>query len=157
MTPLSGGSRAAWLTCTFLGIGRSPWAPGTVASVAAILPFYFLIDHPWLHALVLALVIWAGVAAADRLERDSGEKDPGYVVIDEVAGMGLALLAVPKEWYFIVMAFLLFRVFDIWKPFPIRKVEKFPGGWGVMADDLLAGLLARLWVQVGLWTMHFLR
>lgn len=132
-------------------------APGTVASVAAIPVFYFLIDIPWLHVLVLALVVWAGIVASDRLESDSGEKDPGYVVIDEVAGMGLALLAVPSEWYFIVTAFLLFRVFDIWKPFPIRKVEKLPGGWGVMADDLLAGLLARLWIQVGIWTMHFLR
>ena len=149
--------RLAEAVATFFWIGRFPWAPGTVASAAAILPFYWVMDRPLLHAGLLVLVTWVGVTVADRLEKESGLKDPGWVVVDEVAGMGLSLLMVPQEWYFIVMAFLLFRVFDIWKPFPIRRAEKLPGGWGIMADDLAAGLFARAWVQIGIWTIHFLQ
>jgi phosphatidylglycerophosphatase A len=89
-----------------------------------------------------------------------GERDPSCAVIDEVLGMGVAMFLLPQgpEWPFIIMAVILFRLFDIWKPFPIRRLEKLPGGWGIMTDDLVAGLYAFAWVQVGhLIVDNFLR
>lgn len=72
-------------------------------------------------------------------------------MIDEVLGMGVSLLWVPREWPYIVMAVILFRIFDIWKPYPIQRVEKLPGGWGIMLDDLLGGIYANIWVQIGVF------
>jgi phosphatidylglycerophosphatase A len=119
--------------------------------------FYPLLDQPLLHGAVLVVLLFLGVRACGKLEKEEGFVDPSHAVIDEVLGIGIALWAVPQEWYYVVSALLLFRVFDIWKPFPIRKAEKLPGGWGVMMDDVLAGIFARIWVQVGVWTTHFLQ
>lgn len=145
-----------WIA-TFFGIGKIPWAPGTFASLAAMFLFFPLVDKPILMAGILVGVYFLGVFACTRLEKETGDIDPSYDVIDEVLGMGVAMLAIPKEWYYVVMALILFRLFDIWKPFPIRKLEKLPGGWGVMTDDLLAGIIARVWIQVGLWSIHFIQ
>jgi phosphatidylglycerophosphatase A len=128
-----------------------------VASVVGVFLFYPILGHPVLHGILLVALLLLGVRACGRLEREEGFKDPSHAVIDEVLGIGIALWAVPQEWYYVVSALLLFRVFDIWKPFPIRKAEKLPGGWGVMMDDVLAGTFARVWVQVGIWTTHFLQ
>lgn len=150
-----------WLIATFFGIGKLPWAPGTFASLAAVPLFYPLINDPPLHAAVLVVVYFAGVYAAGQAEKDMKEKDPSCVVIDEVLGMGVAMLWVPvivgiPQWPFVVMAVILFRIFDIWKPYPIRRLEKFPGGWGIMTDDLLAGFYARIWIQIGAWIVHWI-
>ncbi len=93
----------------------------------------------------------AGVAASGKTEKDLKVKDPSCVVIDEVLGMGVSLLWVPREWPYIVMAVILFRIFDIWKPYPIQRLEKLPGGWGIMLDDLLGGIYANVWVQIGVF------
>ncbi len=95
------------------------------------------------------------------MEKEIGEIDPSSAVIDEVLGMGVAMLITPNvvgipRWPFVLMALILFRIFDIWKPYPIRKFEKLPGGWGIMTDDLAAGVYARVWLQIGAWIVHWL-
>jgi phosphatidylglycerophosphatase A len=146
-----------FLIATFFGIGKLPYAPGTWASVAAAPLFYPLIDYPAAQACVLAVIFFLGVFACTQYEKNIGEIDPSSAVIDEVLGMGVAMLAIPKQWPFAVMALILFRVFDIWKPYPIHRIEKLPGGWGIMTDDLVAGIYARVWIQIGIWVVHWLQ
>ncbi len=93
--------------------------------------------------VVTAVGIWAG----SRVERLLGVEDPGVIVIDEVAGMMLSVLWVPRTLPVLLAAFLLFRVFDVWKPFPARESQALPGGLGVMVDDLVAGLYALIVVM----------
>jgi phosphatidylglycerophosphatase A len=97
-------------------------------------------------AVILAVV---GVWASTRTAECSGKKDPQFAVIDEVSGQHLAyLLALaPLNWNYLLLGFILFRVFDIWKPFPARQAESLPGGWGIMTDDWIAGIYA----AIGLW------
>ncbi len=141
----------AW--ATFFGVGKLPLAPGTWASAVAVPLFWFLMPTPIFHALVLALLMGFGVPVCTRAEKVAGERDPGSVVLDEVLGMGVALWAVPREPHFILMAFILFRLFDIWKPYPIRKLQDLPGGWGIMVDDLLAGIYANGLIKVGVFVV----
>lgn len=118
----------------------------------AAVPFiYIFMDRPLLLLAILGGVLLAGVAASGKTEKDLKVKDPSCVVIDEVLGMGVSLLWVPREWPYIVMAVILFRIFDIWKPYPIQRLEKLPGGWGIMLDDLLGGIYANVWVQIGVF------
>ncbi len=145
-----------WIS-TFLGIGKMPFAPGTWASIAAALLFYPLIRYPAAQSMILAVIYFLGVYASTQYAKNLGEVDPSSAVIDEVLGMGVAMLAIPTQWPFAVMALILFRVFDIWKPYPIRRIEKLPGGWGIMTDDLLAGIYARVWIQIGIWVIHWLQ
>jgi phosphatidylglycerophosphatase A len=95
--------------------------------------------------LVIFLLTMAGIWAASRAERAVRKKDPSVVVIDEVAGQMIALLSGPfwlHTWWSVISAFLLFRLFDIWKPYPIRRLERLEAGLGIMADDVLAGVYA---------------
>ena len=143
----------AWAVATFFGAGFGKPGPGTWGSAAAALIWtgtaLLLRPSPaWHLELTLAgivLAIAAGVPAATIVASESGREDPGFVVIDEVAGQWIALTAlflVKPDWEHIVLAFLLFRAFDIYKPFPIRKIEKLPAGWGIVFDDVAAGLYA---------------
>jgi phosphatidylglycerophosphatase A len=142
----------AWTVATFFGAGFGKPGPGTWGAAAATLLFTaaaFLLHPapPTLLGLTLggiALSLALGVPAATIAARESGRKDPGFVVIDEVAGVWITLLGAVfhPDWQHIVIAFLLFRVFDIFKPFPIRKIEKLPEGWGIVFDDVAAGLYA---------------
>jgi phosphatidylglycerophosphatase A len=142
----------AWTVATFFGSGLGKPGPGTWGSVAATLIFTavaFLL-HPAPQTLLgltvagIILSIALGVPAATIAARESGRKDPGFVVIDEVAGVWITLLGAVfhPDWQHILVALLLFRVFDIWKPFPIRHLEKLPEGWGIVFDDVAAGLYA---------------
>ena len=146
-----------FLVSTFLGIGKIPVAPGTWASLAAVPVFYGLMDRPLELSCVLTGIFFLGVFTTTRYAQERDEKDPPSAVIDEVLGMGVTLAAVPKEWPFVIMAVVFFRICDIWKPYPIRKLEKLPWGWGIMCDDLLAGIYARVWLQIGIWGVHWLR
>jgi len=134
---------------TWFGCGYSPVAPGTVGSLGALLPAFLLVRYAgwkplYFGALALALVAPA-IWAAGRTARASGRKDPGLVVVDEVCGQWIALAgAATLNWASWLAAFALFRVFDIWKPPPVRQLERLPGGWGIVADDLMAGLYAAL-------------
>jgi len=153
--------RRAWkerpvstLLATGLGIGMIPLAPGTWGSVeglaiAALLARAAPAGGDSGAVLVLAgavLVLIAGTAASGRAEAVSEARDPGSIVVDEIAGQMIActpcvLLGVERLWLWVI-SFLLFRLFDIWKPGPIRKLQDFPGGWGIMADDVAAGIAA---------------
>ena len=128
---------------TGFGSGLAPIAPATVASavaVAAYWAFPFGGDSPWFFALTAATT-FGGVWSANVVEKRAGDKDPSRVVSDEFAGMWAACLFLPKTWIWLLAAFLLFRALDIFKPFGIRRFEKLPGGVGIVADDLAAGLL----------------
>ncbi|HEY3187688.1 MAG TPA: phosphatidylglycerophosphatase A [Solirubrobacteraceae bacterium] len=124
------------------GVGRAPLAPGTVASAVVAVALWLLQLSPGVLALLLVAVTVLGTWAADAAERALGGKDPGVIVVDEVAGMMLAVLAVPPTAVVIVVAFFLFRVFDVLKPFPANASQRLRGGLGVMVDDLIAGFYA---------------
>jgi len=146
---MSGRNRAADAISTWFGCGYSPFAPGTAGAAAAI-AIAVLIEHftawkPGWFALLAIVVSAPGIWAAGETARRHGLKDPGFVVVDEVAGQWLALAgAVTLNWKSYLAAFALFRLFDIWKPAPVRQLEALPGGWGIVADDLMAGLYAAL-------------
>ena len=138
----------ATLIGTFFGVGRLRRGPGTWASATAVL-LWAAIAHalaPPMRtpvALMLAvLVTLIGIPAATRVARGSAMKDPQFVVIDEVAGQLVALIAVPLAWKSFLAAFILFRVFDILKPPPVRQLEAIPEGSGIVLDDIAAGLYA---------------
>ena len=133
--------------------GYAPVAPGTAGSLVG-LGVYALVrwyGGPGLEAIVLSAVVAVGVWSATVGERYFEKTDPGHVVIDEVAGMLLTLLWLPVTWVGTLVGFLAFRVFDIIKPFPAGAAERLPRGWGVMADDLVAGVYAHLVVRLMAW------
>jgi phosphatidylglycerophosphatase A len=142
----------AWarLIAIFFGIGRLRPGPGTWASAVTLLIWWLLSRwitpawQPWAALLLVVCTALVGIPAATRMARESGIKDPQYVVIDEVAGQLLTMLAVPVSWKSLLLGFILFRGFDIFKPTPIRRLERFPGGTGIVVDDLGAGLYALL-------------
>jgi phosphatidylglycerophosphatase A len=128
------------------GAGFAPVGPGTAGSFVAALALWLIpFTVPMLFA-ALVVTTAAGVWAGARTERMLGQKDPGMVVIDEVAGMMLSVLLVPRTPAVLAVAFVLFRIFDVWKPFPAYQSQALPGGWGVMADDLIAGGYALMMV-----------
>lgn len=148
----------AWAStvATFFGIGRLGPGPGTWASAAAAL-IWLALAHSIsanLHTAVLAglimLVIATGIPAATLVARASRLKDPGFVVIDEVAGQWIALLFAPLSWKTLLAAFILFRGFDIVKPPPVRQLESLPEGIGIVIDDVAAGAYALLVMQLAL-------
>jgi len=137
---------------TVLGLGLAPFAPGTVASAAAALGYKFLLHGlAWpLYALLLVLLFASGTAAAGRYAAALGRPDPGRIVIDEVCGQLVALAFLPAGWLPVGLSFALFRFFDIIKPGPIRKLERIRGGWGIMADDIGAGIAAAVLAHLAL-------
>jgi phosphatidylglycerophosphatase A len=141
--------KLAVLLATFFGAGYSPVAPGTAGSLAAIAIAVLVHLPPWQYAVLAALLFLPAVWAADVTARAVGKKDPGLVVVDEVIGQWIALAgARTLGWETYLAAFVLFRLFDIWKPPPVRQLEALPGGWGINADDVMAGVYAALvlWV-----------
>jgi phosphatidylglycerophosphatase A len=170
-------ARKPWLSfflATAGGAGCLPAAPGTWGSLVGILPYwglrraffgfgplefhiydkYFALPFPVVAALLALLIALIGVATSARVARFVGRKDPQFVVIDEVSGQFLAyLLALaPLNWKYLLLGFILFRGFDTWKPFPARQAESLPGGWGIMADDWMAGV----YTAIGLWIARVL-
>src|SRR5262249_55341636 len=151
-------SRLSWLIATFLGIGHLQPGSGTWAAAATVLLWWLAsrwLQPGWITpiAAVAAIVITLlGIPPSTVVARESGVKDPGFVVIDEVAGQMITLIGVPVHWKYLLAGFILFRSFDIVKPFPLRRLEKLPGGAGIMLDDVGAGLYAL--VLLHLW-LHF--
>ena len=152
----------AWTLATWFGAGYLKPGPGTYGSVAAALLWYLAAHLIPTTSTTLALATLAaavfitliGIPASTTVARQSGRKDPGFVVIDEVAGQLFALILMRPNWQHAALALLLFRLFDIWKPWPIRRLEAPPEGTGIMLDDVAAGLLALL---IGTLLSHFLR
>ena len=142
--------KTSYLIGTLFGIGYFPIAPGTVASLVAALIFLITPLSTNLWIIFCLLFFCVGIWAANLIESDMG-KDPGIIVIDELVGQWIALLFLPKTWIITLSAFVLFRVFDIFKTFPARKIEKVKGGLGVMGDDIIAGIYANLIIQIYLY------
>ena len=139
----------AVLVSTFGYVGFFPIAPGTVGSMAGI-GVYLLLQWMGITSLepfVIVVLFAAGTAVGARAERHFRCVDPGPVVIDEVMGMLITLLWIPVGWGGLVLGFVLFRVLDIVKPFPSRRLERLPGGLGMMADDAMAAIYANLLVR----------
>jgi phosphatidylglycerophosphatase A len=146
-------SRFAVAFASFGYLGFAPAAPGTVGAAAAV-PLFLLLRRAgsdWLEVAVCAGIVVAGAWSARLTEEALGVEDPGPVVIDEVVGMLVSLLFLPGTWPVIAAAFVAFRVFDIVKPWPASRLEHVAGGWGVMADDVMAGVYANLSIQILLW------
>ena len=156
----STGPTWAWLVATFFGAGRMRPGPGTWGSAAAVVLWAALaykLPVPARTPVAIALAIFVtliGIPAATKVARASATKDPQFVVIDEVAGQLVALVAVPLAWKTFLAGFILFRAFDIVKPPPVRQLERLPEGTGIVLDDVAAGLYAlavmRLLLYVGL-------
>ena len=146
--PLRRAPLWATLVATFFGAGRLKPGPGTWGSLATVIVWALAssripaASRTWATIVAAAVVTLIGIPAATLVARSSGLKDPQFVVIDEVAGQLVTLIAVPLAWKSFLAGLILFRVFDIWKPFPIRRLERLPEGTGIVVDDLGAGLYA---------------
>ena len=145
----------AWIVGTFFGIGKLRPGPGTWASAVTMLLWWLGASHHIpqqrqtpLALAIAALVTLVGIPASSIVERESGRIDPGFVVIDEVAGQMLTLVAAPLRWKTLIAGFILFRVFDVLKPPPVRSLERLHGGTGIMLDDIGAGVYALIVLQV---------
>lgn len=146
----------AWTIGTFFGAGLLKPGPGTYGSIAAVVLWFmaahiFPVNSLWLTigTIIAAIVVTLiGIPAATIVARESGREDPGHVVIDEVAGQLIALIAIPADWQHAALSLLLFRLFDILKPPPIRQLERLPEGTGIMLDDVAAGVLALIVAQL---------
>ena len=152
------GKKLNRLIATAGGIGYLPLAPGTwAAGLLAIIWFFICKNSPgsfvW-QLITIPLMIIAGIYCSGKILTEN-EKDPGYVVIDEVAGMAVTLFFIPPNIQNIIAGFILFRLFDIFKPLGIKQTEKLKSGWGIMLDDILAGiysnLILRLLILIRIW------
>lgn len=136
---------AAQFVATAGGLGRIPLAPGTVGSVIGVALCLPLLRLGWPMHLAAAVALCAvAVAVSGRAAAELGQPDPPRVIIDEIAGMAVAMVALPLQWYDLGAVFLLFRLFDVVKPAPLPRLERLGGGLGIVADDVAAGALARV-------------
>jgi phosphatidylglycerophosphatase A len=143
----------ARVLATWFGCGYAPKGPGTAGSIGAlIVAFPLRHQPPWFFALLALILLAPSIWAAGSTALQVNKKDPQIVVIDEVVGQWIALAGAsmysPAAW---ITAFLLFRTFDIWKPWPIRKLEQLPGGTGIVMDDVMAGIYAALVLYLAGW------
>ncbi|HSU30320.1 MAG TPA: phosphatidylglycerophosphatase A [Bryobacteraceae bacterium] len=144
---------SVWLA-TWFGCGYFPYGPGTVGSLAALVIagalWRYIDDSRLLLFLLILLLTGPAVWASTRTARAFEKKDPGIVVVDEVLGQWVTLLGAPHQTpVTLLIGFLLFRLFDIWKPPPVRQLEKLPEGLGIVADDIAAGIYAALILYIG--------
>jgi phosphatidylglycerophosphatase A len=138
----------ATLVATFFYTGFFPFAPATFATAVFLLCYWLVPGGEWLaHPMVLVATTLISIPTATRVERAHG-KDPSCVVIDEVVGIQMVLVGAEPTLAGVAAAFFLFRLFDIWKPFPIHRLQSWPGGWGIVADDALAGVYSRVVLSV---------
>ncbi len=150
--------KTSWIIATWFGSGLLPKAPGTWGSLAAF-PFAYIISvYTCPYALIFGTIalFFIGIWASDKIEKNAQVKDPGFIVVDEVVGQWIALLPLPFLYSFLnpdsfhlyfaviaAVAFIAFRIFDIWKPWPVNYVDKnIHGGYGIMLDDVIAGMYA---------------
>ena len=146
-------TRLAFAIATVFKAGYVPIAPGTIGSVVGLLVFWLIKDSALftVQMLVIGALFFVGVWASMIVEQDLERQDPGIVVIDEVVGMLISLMLLPATTTVIFLAFFLFRLFDIVKPYPARWCEQLSGGWGIMMDDVVAGLYANVLIHITLW------
>lgn len=145
--------RFALLLATWFGCGYAPKGPGTAGSLGALIVAWPLRHQaPWFFAVLAAAILAPAIWSAGSAAVQTGKKDPQIVVIDEVVGQWIALAGAtmysPWAW---ITAFVLFRAFDIWKPWPVRQLERLPGGTGIVMDDVMAGVYAALVLYAAGW------
>ena len=129
---------------TFFGVGYFPIAPGTAATAAGIVLVYMLhFSLLWYVAIMLVLLALA-IPVCSYVEDMLKVKDPGIIVIDEVVGIMISLIGLPLTWPIVIIGFFLFRAFDMFKIYPINRLEALPGGWGIMLDDVMAGIYTNI-------------
>ena len=138
------------LIATCFKVGYLPLAPGTWGSIFAILVWWiFLKDlDPLIFGIIIILFFFIGIIVSNVIIDQNGNNDPSHIIIDELVGQWLALWILPDGYFYIIIAFILFRFFDIIKPWPIRFMEQLPKGLGVMCDDLTAGLITLILIQI---------
>jgi len=133
---------------TWFYVGDIPGAPGTAASAVGMLMALILSPNIFIYILILAVVTVLGFKASGRMEKILDRKDPGCIVIDEVAGIMIALLLLPLTPAVVITAFFLFRAFDMFKIYPVNKFEQLEGSSGVMIDDIFAGIYTNIVMQI---------
>ncbi|MGB2599434.1 MAG: phosphatidylglycerophosphatase A [Candidatus Omnitrophota bacterium] len=133
---------------TVLGLGYFPIAPGTVGSFAGLLLCLLLHKYVILYIIIFIILFAAGVITSGKVEKESGQKDPSYVIIDEFACIFLVFLLIPLKPLYVITGFIIYRIIDITKPPPIRLLEKREGGWGIMLDDALAAIYTNILLQI---------
>ncbi len=154
----------ARLISTAFGIGYSPIGPGTMGALATVIIYWFSPELTTLQLVLFCIFITLlGVFTSSITEKEFQKRagnnkvhDPGIIIIDEIAGMLVALIALPKTLPLVIAAFFLFRFFDIVKPFPIKKIEKLPTGWGIMFDDVAAGIFSNIVLQLIIVIFHLI-
>jgi phosphatidylglycerophosphatase A len=150
------GKSLYYRIATLGGTGRFPIAPGTAATIVVGFPIIFLLGlFPWWTVLLAAAFVTVlGCVASTAAEREIGTRDPGEIVIDELAGFLVAVIGYPVALKPVLLGFLFFRIYDIWKPWPLRLLQdRLNGGTAVMADDIGAGIYANIsvWIVLGFW------
>ncbi len=133
---------------TVFGCGYLPLAPGTWGSLAALLTIYFL-PVPVIYDLIILMFLFvSGIWSATFIEKDSGKHDASFIVIDEFLGQWITLIYLPQSNMILICGFILFRIFDIFKPLFISRIQNLPKGWGIIMDDVLAGIYANILMQL---------
>lgn len=151
----------AWMLGSFFGIGLVGKGGGTVASAVTVGLWWLAARQsgsvilPFATAAAALAATLIGVYVASIMAREAGVKDPSAVVMDEVAGQLIALIAIPVDWKYALAGLILFRAFDIVKPPPVRNLEALPGGWGIMMDDVAAGFYALGLLHLAIWSRLF--
>ena len=132
---------------TFFYLGKLPFAPGSCGSLGALLLWFFIPLTFSVHLSFLIILFVLGVYSSNKMAKYLDDDDPSEVVIDEVVGMGISLFMLPHSLGLYLLAFILFRIFDIFKPLFIYRIQNLSGGWGIMLDDVLAGLFTFILVN----------
>ena len=135
------------IASTFFFIGKFPIAPGSLASLIALLLWIFIPLNYFLQFSTLTILFFLGIISSKKIALEMNQKDPSEIVIDEVVGMGITLFMLPHEIILYLIGFITFRIFDIFKPSFIYTIQKFPHGWGIMLDDVISGIFAWLICQ----------
>lgn len=152
-------TRLALFICSFGYLGYIPFAPGTVGSAAGLGLLWLLRLNQawWIEPLAILVLFVAGVWSGTRAEAHFHTTDPGQGILDEVMGMLVTLLFVPVHLSGAIAGFVLFRIFDVIKPYPASRLERLPGGLGMMADDVMAAVYANLVLRTLIWAVPWIR
>jgi len=148
--------RAIKLITSVFYLGHIPVMPGTLGSLGALAIYYFINNNTALYIIITIVIFLAGMFLCGASEKIYGRKDPEEVVIDEACGMMLSLMFVPYSIRIMIAGFILFRIFDILKPPPLRKIESLAGASGIMLDDVAAAIYTNIILQILTRTLHLL-
>jgi phosphatidylglycerophosphatase A len=139
---------------SFFYLGYAPFASGTVGSLGGLVVYFFLRDNIVLFVSATVFIFLLGMIFSGKAEKIFGKKDSGKIVIDEVCGMMISLVFLPGKLWVIISAFLIFRLFDIIKPPPARRIEELTGAYGIMLDDVVAGIYTNIVLQAAVMIIH---